>query len=265
VNQPTNDFVEPELDERLLSELYHENSKQWRSDLEFVERIVAASVNPMLQQLMATSRKRYPHAQRLPLPAPEVDGELAEAVGRRRSGRSFAPLPLARKHLALLLHFGGGITGTLGPDGHSQPVRASPSAGALYPVEIYVCAQRVRGLAPGIYHYDPFEPAVELVSAAPTGLALARLSHTAELADAGAVIVLTGVPARSRIKYGERAYRFMLLEAGHIAQNVLLAASSLELEALPIGGFVDSELDELLDIDGVDESSLYLLAVGRAG
>jgi SagB-type dehydrogenase family enzyme len=92
---------------------------------------------------------------------------------------------------------------------------------------------------------------------------LSSITFTVELERAAMVFVLTGIALKSRLKYGERGYRFMLLEAGHIAQNLLLTANALGLGALPIGGFVDDELDRLLDVDGVEETSLYLVAVGR--
>jgi nitroreductase len=102
----------------------------------------------------------------------------------------------------------------------------------------------------------------ELVRAGDAAHEVARLCYTAALSEAAAVIVLTGISAKSRLKYGERGYRFTLLEAGHIAQNALLTASALMLDACPFGGFID-DLDRLLGIDGLDEVSLYLVAVGR--
>jgi SagB-type dehydrogenase family enzyme len=264
----SSDWAELEYDARLVSELYHENSKQWRSDPEVLERIVASSVSPMLQQLMGSSGKRYLHARRTPLdakPAAGRLGPLAEVLAGRRSTRAFVPERLGFEQAGTLLHLSAGIVGSLGGDGHAAPARSNPSAGALYPVELYLCAENVERLERGSYHYDPVASAVELVSAGETGARLAHLSHTAELADAAAVVALTGVPARARVKYGERAYRFLLLEAGHIAQNLLLVATALGLGSLPVGGFVDCELDELLGIDGVDEISLYLIAIGPTG
>ncbi len=85
-----------------------------------------------------------------------------------------------------------------------------------------------------------------------------------ELLDAAALlVVVTGVFWRSRFKYGLRGYRFTLLEAGHLGQNLLLAAAALDLAALPVGGFYDRRVERLLGVDGVNESALYLFAVGR--
>jgi SagB-type dehydrogenase family enzyme len=187
-----------------------------------------------------------------------------EAVLLRRSVRDFTSQPLQLGHVAKLLSFGNGVTGEVAtPDGRPQHFRAAPSGGALYPVELYVASLVVEGLEPGVHHYDPVAHALELVRPGRFADPLASLTYTPELASSAAVIVLTGVTVKSRVKYGERAYRFLLIEAGHIAQNVLLTATALDLGACPIGGFVDDELDDLLGLDGLDEVSLYLIAVGH--
>jgi SagB-type dehydrogenase family enzyme len=258
-------FDEPEYDERIVSEIYHENSKQWRSDLAFVERIIASSVDPTLQALMATSQKRYRHGRTHALPRDTAPPRttLADAILKRRSRSEFGPEPLALAELATLLQLSAGITGRIDGHAHTVHLRASPSAGALYPIELYVNAQNVSGLDPGTYHFAPFPCGLELVGEGDPCERLARLTHTPQLEAAACVLALTGVPARARIKYGERAYRFLLLEAGHIAQNLLLTATALDLASLPIGGFVDAELDDLLGIDGVEEISLYVIAAGH--
>jgi SagB-type dehydrogenase family enzyme len=94
-------------------------------------------------------------------------------------------------------------------------------------------------------------------------VAIAATTPFADIAaGAAAVIVVSAVFWRSRFKYGLRGYRFVLLEAGHVAQNILLAAAALGLAAVPLGGFYDRRVDELLGVNGVDESALYLLCVG---
>jgi SagB-type dehydrogenase family enzyme len=263
----TNGAYEPEYAENLVSELFHENTKQWRSDLQFVDRIIASSVSPVLQQLMANAQKRYPAATTRSLATewPPAERTFDDTVLLRRSSRSVVRMSLPFEALAKILHFAGGVTGAIGADGHPQQLlRASPSAGALYPVELYVFANDVDRLTAGAYHFNPAESCLELVSRRRVRRALAELTFTPELMNSSAVFALTGISAKSRIKYGERAYRFMLLEAGHIAQNILLTASSLGLGAFSIGGFVDAELDDLLGLDGVDEVSLYLIAVGSS-
>jgi len=195
----------------------------------------------------------------VPLPSAQLpDVALADAVVRRRSARAFGPGHVALHELAALLDAAYGVTAG-GPDGAS--FRAVPSGGALYPLELYVLARRVDDLEAGVHHVDPLRRALEAMpSAEPDG----PLSPYDELLDAAALLVaVTGVFWRSRFKYGLRGYRFTLLEAGHVGQNLLLAAAALDLAALPVGGFYDRRVERLLGVDGVNESALYLFAVGR--
>jgi SagB-type dehydrogenase family enzyme len=141
---------------------------------------------------------------------------------------------------------------------HRRPV---PSAGALYPLEVYVIAPAVPGLGPGVYHYDPFRRRLALLDQ----LRFAELREALvdqSLADVtSALLVVTGVFWRSRVKYGARGYRFTLLEAGHLVQNALLASTDLELAALPLGGFHDTLLDRLVGADGLDEATLHAVVL----
>jgi len=245
-------------------ELYHENSKQRRSDRGFVERIVAAGASPLLHHMMFTSRKRYRPVPRTALPPGSEVAALERLIAGRRSRRAFDTRPLGLEQIAALLHMG---MGEMAPaDDHAgrpRAFRAAPSAGALYPLEAYLVAERVDDVEPGVYHYDPADHVLEQIDAVPSLPVLARATGMNELADAAAMLVLTAIPARSRLKYGERAYRFILIETGHVAQNVLLAAEQLCLSACAVGGFVDDEVDALLGIDGLDEISLYVIALGN--
>ena len=252
--------------EPAVSELFHENSKLYAADPRSIDRIMAVMANPVLQGVLAASSKRYPSAPTVALPAhlPKSPLSFDEALLSRRSFREFDGRPLAVPEVTKLLLAAGGITGWIDLAGHErQPLKAAPSGGALYPVELYLFAFRVTGLAPGLYHYAAADHALELVRTGGMAREVACLCYTEALAEAAAVIALTGISAKSRLKYGERGYRFTLLEAGHIAQNALLAANALELGACPFGGFIDDDLDRLLGIDGLDEVSLYLVAIGR--
>jgi SagB-type dehydrogenase family enzyme len=148
--------------------------------------------------------------------------------------------------------------------GRAETRRPVPSAGALYPLELYVVSLAVEGLPPGVYHYDPFRHRLaELGPSCFADLRGALVDPT--LADcAAALLVATGVFWRSRFKYGARGYRFTLLEAGHVVQNAVLAAADLGLAALPLGGFHDRRLDELVGADGLDEATLYALVLSGA-
>jgi SagB-type dehydrogenase family enzyme len=187
-------------------------------------------------------------------------------VARRRSQRSFGDDALAVDELAALLEAGYGVTGGLESPGGDQtlPVRAVPSGGALYPLELYVAALRVTDVEPGLYHFDPLRRCLEALRTGLEPEEVAALSTYPEIVSAsGALILAAAIFGRTRFKYGLRGYRFALLEAGHIAQNVVLAATALELGAVPLGGFYDRLTDEFLGLDGVNESTVYTIAVGK--
>lgn len=245
------------------AELYHEASKlapvTAARQLAGGARLAAL---PDLQRTAARASSRHPQRPLTPLPRPsELGASLGAALATRRSARAFAREPLGGGALAALLRAGYGVSGTLDHAGDwEQPLRSSPSAGALYPLDLYVSVVRVDGLTPGLYRYEPLENGLEPLGG---GSRVAEATAYPELAaDAGAVVVITATFWRSRFKYGQRAYRFALLEAGHVAQNLLLAAAALELAAVPLGGFFDYALDDLLGLDGVNRSSLYLVCVG---
>lgn len=202
--------------------------------------------------------KEYPGAARSALPPVSVPPELslARAIEQRRSLRDYADRALTTTELSWLLVAATGITGTGG-------LRAAPSAGAQYPIETYVAVTRVEGIEPGIYHYAPADHALERVRTGTFGgdLVLAGLGQEF-LGQAPVVLVLSAIFQRLRWRYRERAYRYALLEAGHIGQNVYLAAEAASLGACAVGAFSDEAINRLLDIDGVEEAALILVPVG---
>ena len=133
-----------------------------------------------------------------------------------------------------------------------------------YPVDLYLAANSIEGLSPGIYRYRPQEHSLDVVREGDfrNQLSLASLSQGV-VARASAVLVMAGVFQRSRQKYGERSYRYVLIECGHIAQNVYLAATSMGLGACAVGAFLDDEVNGLLGLDGEEEAALYLVCVGN--
>src|SRR3990170_2069155 len=202
--------------------------------------------------------KEYPEAALAALPAVTAPPELsvARAIERRRSLRDFAGRPLTTAALSWLLHAATGITG---PGG----LRAAPSAGAQHPIETYVVASRVEGIEPGVYHYAVADHALERVRGGRFGTDLVSAALGQEfLGQAPVVLVLSAIFGRLRWRYRERAYRYALLEAGHIGQNVYLAAEAAGLGACAVGAFFDDAVNGLLEVDGVREAALILLPVG---
>ncbi len=202
--------------------------------------------------------KDYPGAVRSALPPVSAPPDLsvARAIEQRRSLRDYAGRPLVAGELSWLL---GAATGISSPGG----LRAAPSAGAQYPIETYVVAARVEGIEPGIYHYAPADHALERVRGGAFGgdLVIAGLGQEF-LGQAPVVLVLSAIFPRLGWRYRERAYRYALLEAGHIGQNIYLAAEAAGLGTCAVGAFFDDAVNRLLDVDGVEEAALILLPVG---
>jgi SagB-type dehydrogenase family enzyme len=238
------------------AELYHAASALTPTQIaRQLPGAVALRDDPGLRLTVACSTKRHPQAPAVALPDAELPRVCIGDALRRCGSAVAADGPLGLAALAALLRAGGGLV-----DGAR---RAVPSAGGLYPCEVYVLAFAADGVAPGLYHYDPFRHVLELLRAG--GLRagfLAALPEPASGARCPAALVVSALFRRSRFAFGQRGYRNALLEAGHLVQNLLLAAAALDLAALPVGTFYDRQLAELLALDGVDEAPLYAVPVG---
>ena len=205
--------------------------------------------------------KRYSDSVEIPLPdaLPPLRVSLEEAIRTRRSRRTFSSSALPMEDLSRLLALSGGTTSQ-----GQIPRRAAPSAGALYPIELYACAFSVADVAPALYHYVPLSHSLERVKPLNGWNDLwPILDSGLEGSTPAVAFVLTARLRRVQAKYGERAYRFVLLEAGHIAQNLLLVATALGLNSVPAGGFFDAGLEFLLGIDGEGEIPAHVVLVGR--
>lgn len=186
----------------------------------------------------------------LPEPADPAPGSLEEVIAERRSVRDYADRGLADADVGQLLWAAQGIT-------HPSGKRTAPSAGATYPLEVYAAT------ADGVARYRPDQHSLEVHAGGDrrADLAAAALGQEA-VADAPLVVVFSGVVERTAARYGDRATRYVLLEAGHAAQNVLLQAVSLGLAAVPIGAFDDDEVAEVLELPA-DQEPLYLIPVAH--
>ena len=207
--------------------------------------------------------KTYPDALKVvPLPEPVVeDGPgLWEVLRRRRSVREFADVPLSMEELSQVLWAAQGITARV----YGYDLRTAPSAGALYPVETYLVVHRVDGLDAGVYHYAVPWHRLECLKAGDFRRQIAEaLLGQGMAADAGIVFVWTAVTARSKAKYAERAYRYIYLDAGHIGAHVALAAEALALGSCAIGALFDDLVNDIIGVDGVEETVVYATVVGK--
>ena len=186
------------------------------------------------------------------LPRPTLKGNvsLEEALQKRRSVREYTGAEVSLSELSQLLWAAQGITSP-------QGLRTAPSAGALYPLEIYAVN------ATGVYHYNPLNHSLERIRSTNVqgDLASAALNQNA-VRQAPLKLVITGVYERTAAKYGDRAERYVHLEAGHAAQNVLLECTASGLGAVPIGAFDDSKVQDVLGVPTTD-LPLYIIPVGH--
>ncbi len=251
-----------------ISELYHENSKLHPSIP--TEMIAAGNYTQTEILAMARGYKRYRLAPQIKLTEKESllpsDRKFDEVVDSRRSVRSFNnDEELSLNELSKLLYQSYGITGEMKrPDEGSIPLRAAPSGGALYPAEIYLGIRHVSGVEPGIYHYNVPDHALELLFPGDPTEKLYNVCCQQEYTkEASVVFLISGVLQRTKRKYGERGYRYVFLDVGHLGQNIYLSCTALNLAVMTTCGFFDDEANKLLRIDGIDETTLYVAFVGK--
>ncbi len=208
------------------------------------------------------THKTYPKSEKISLPTelPDINPNFWDIVRLRRSQREFTSSLMTIKELSALLWASQGVTKNTG---YFQ-FRSAPSAGALYPIETYLVVNNIESLHKGVFHYNVREHALEQLRAINASEPLARACLDQDwMMFANVVFIWTAMFERCTWKYSQRAYRYMSLDAGHIAHAVALSAVALGLGSCQVAAFYDGELNELLHIDGDQESALYVTAVGR--
>jgi SagB-type dehydrogenase family enzyme len=192
------------------------------------------------------------------LPEPSVAGStsLEQLLAQRRSVRDFQSSALELAEIGQLLWAAQGIT-------HLQGLRTAPSAGALYPLELFLVVGEVNHLSPGVYHYRPDGHQLQKVVADDQRKDLGRAAWSQDwIKEAAVVIVVTADYERTARKYAFRAKRYVHIEVGHAAQNLLLQAEALNLATVPVGAFRDDEVARILQLPD-DLEPLMLVPVGR--
>lgn len=192
------------------------------------------------------------------LPAPRLKGStsLEKAISKRRSVREYSKEPLSLQTVAQLLWAAQGITG-------SEGGRTAPSAGALYPLEVYLVSGAVTDLPAGVYHYLPATHRLRRVASGDKRKLLAAAAGMQDAVMRGAaVLIIAADYERTRKKYGERATRYVHMEAGHVAQNVYLQAEALNTGTVVIGAFSDVLVRQVLSLSR-EEAPLYLMPLGN--
>ena len=250
-----------------ISELFHENTKVRR----YMAAPGATESEYHLAETDAMSRAYKLYRQRPKIALPPIPIEharlsLREAIAARRTRRAFAPGQITLQEISSILQLSYGITRQAGtPGGGTQPLRGAPSAGALYPAELYLAVRNVSGLDAGIYHYEVPETQLALLH---TGDVSQRLTDIccgqAYGEEAALTVLISAVVQRTTRKYGDRGYRYVLIDLGHVAQNLYLSCTALDLSMVPTCAFYDDAAAHLLGIDGCDESAFYIGFIGRS-
>ncbi|MBU0999945.1 SagB/ThcOx family dehydrogenase [Patescibacteria group bacterium] len=187
---------------------------------------------------------------------------LLSVLNKRRSTRTFSGVSISIKDLSYLLLYSGGIVNPGMVLDESR--RSYPSAGARYPLEVYplviIGNEEIKA---GLYHYNVKEHTLEVILEEDLKQwLLESTGNFKPITKASVVFIITGVLDRARVKYGDRGYRYVLIEAGHMAQNLLLLSTGLGMANLAVGGYIDFKVTQLLDLELVKEAPLYMIAVG---
>ncbi len=196
--------------------------------------------------------------ENISLPEIEISegSSLSALLQQRRSVREYQDVSLSLGEIGQLLWAAQGIT-------HPQGYRAVPSAGALYPLELYVAVGRVEDLTEGIYHYDPKNHQLKMIAPGDQRKAIARTAvGQSWIAEAAAVVAFTAVYERTARKYGKRATRYVHIEVGHAAQNLYLQAEELGLGTVDVGAFDDDDMAKLFQLPA-DTEPVMLMPVGK--
>lgn len=228
-------------------------------EIAYVEQL--AKLHPVPKPL-----KAYPGTRMIRLKRGEFSGEFPRVLRERRTWREFCAKKVSRENLATLLELSFGIQAwedvpTIG----RLAQKTSPSGGALHPCEAYVLARRVEGVTPGIYHYDAGGHRLQLLRSGMTSAEIQRyLAGQWWFRDAAFLVLLTAVFGRTQWKYDyARAYRAVLMEAGHLCQTFCLTATWLRLAPFCTIAVADTKIEKSLGVDGISESILYAMGAGH--
>lgn len=209
--------------------------------------------------------KFYPRIDHIDFPKnSSSESDLVNVLTKRKSVRKFSDKPITKQQISNLLFYSTGVIRNNDNNKNADSIRRSyPSAGARYPIETYVLAFNCKSLSSGIYHYNVLDHKLDFLLKGDYSKEMIKLCRDQKwIGDTGITIVLTGVFNRNMVKYKKRGLRYIFMEAGHIGQNIYLVAEHLNLGCCAIGGFKDQQLNDLLDVDGDNESALYILGIG---
>jgi SagB-type dehydrogenase family enzyme len=206
--------------------------------------------------------KKYPQAEKVALPRQWHLNEekISPLLQNRRSLRRYSQDAIPLQDLAFMLWASQGITAVSG----NYSFRTVPSGGALYPVETYLSVKSVEDLSPGLYHFDVENFGLDRLTNSDCSEAVASACLNQRfMANSAVTFLWSGVFRRCMNKYGNRGIRYILLDAGHICQSLLMAAEATGSGGCPVAAFFDDEVNSLLGLDPEEESVLYAASVGK--
>lgn len=248
-----------------LRELFHENTKLNKYRL----KVLLYNMNKQVSDLnfksaSLNSCKAYPTSSKIKLKKTKDSNiKLIDAIHKRRSQRNFLAKEVKLADLSSILIESAGINGKVSVNEKEVLVRAYPSGGALYPLELYVVANNVSGLEKGIYHYNVKDNSLEKLELFKKGDFSKKYEISDQfINDAPVTILVSAMFHRTTYKYGNRGYRFILMEVGHMLQNISLLSVANGLGSCEVGGYEDDELNNLLKIDGITEAVVGEIALG---
>jgi SagB-type dehydrogenase family enzyme len=251
-------------DKNSIAEIYHcntklnkLNSKQYGLNIESKKLYLSNLSKPY---------KSYPYTKKIQLNHSfETNTPIEKLLIKRRSMRNFIDKNIEKHQLSSILKYSAGITTTFHDSNNNNiSFRAYPSGGALYPLEIYLMSYKVHNLEKGLYHYNASGHYLEKIGLGFGKDELKEIVFTDGMEhNVSVVFFITSIFYRNMVKYGERGYRIILIEVGHLAQNIILTSIANKLNVCPIAGFLDDEINDKLNIDGIEETVQYVLMLGK--
>jgi SagB-type dehydrogenase family enzyme len=221
--------------------------------------ILVLSLNLFCQENLEETRMQSSESDVIKLPSPNFSGRTSveEALRKRRSIRNYSDEPLTIADVSQILWAAQGITE------ESYGLRTAPSAGALYPLEVYVSTSNVKDLPPGLYKYKTQNHTINKIDEGDRrkDIANAALGQDA-IENSSAIVIITAVPERTAVKYGRRTERYVHMEVGHAGQNIYLQAVSLGLGTVMIGAFEDDALKKVLALPK-NENPIAIMTLGK--
>ncbi|MGE8034334.1 SagB/ThcOx family dehydrogenase [Lysinibacillus sp. NPDC093692] len=254
-----------------MYEVFHENTKlNSLKEKMLGKNIMGVLTEKNFLEASHMPYKTYTSNKRIPLEKNFhnliINKNFTEILLDRRSVRKFINKPISFNQLSYLLYMSYGINDFL-PSKQTnslQELRTVPSAGGLYPLEIYLLINNVENLEQGLYHYNVKLHCLELLKEGSQEACLPSLTSYSDIAkNASILMFVTAIFPRLSYKYGDRSYRFAHLDAGHLGQNIYLTNTAMKLGTLAVGGFFDDEINEYLNINGVSEGVVYEFFIGH--